>query len=145
MATALKKLTSRSIAAISAETALPQTTLNRRAANNTVPIQDLLTICRHYGLNLIDVLHEAGMVTRDEARQMRGMEGLGEYTTMELSEEVYNRELKRTLERQQRSDVTSLSARRRPVTVADVTEEDLMCEAAHPPEEGKAPDRDNYC
>lgn len=113
MASALKSLSGRrSIRAIADEVGIPQASLNRQSTSNSISVTDLLTICRHYEISVLDVLREAGMITREEARQMGGAKGLDAYTELELAEEVYNRELAKTVAKTKQSNVTSLSDRR---------------------------------
>lgn len=121
MATALKALTGqRSIRAIASDVGIPQATLNRQATNNDVPVQDLVNICLHYGISIVDVLKESGMLTAAEARQMRGVTGLDAYDQVDLAEEVYQRELARTLARQK--NVRRLSVSQGPDNVAPLRE-----------------------
>ena len=113
MASALKALSgTRSIRGIAEAVGMPQATLNRQATSNTISVIDLVTICRHYEISIVDVLRQAEMITRDEARQMGGAEGLDAYTELELAEEVYNRELAKTVAKTKQANVTNLSARR---------------------------------
>ena len=139
MTRALKRLTGASIARIANATGLPQSTLNRQAGKNDIPVADLLTICRTYKLSLIDLLQAAEFITAAEARHMRGATGLEAYTDLELAEAVYDRQLRKTRARER----ANLSVATPTVlTEDDVTNDWDLAADQHKP--GDEPDYDNY-
>lgn len=134
------------MAAIAKEIDVPRPTFNRQVLEQSIPARTLIDIARTYNLSILALLTALGLISLDEARAAAEVRGLDEYTTAELSKEVYERTARQLLAKHEArsGNIADLAGRRRPVTAADITEEDLMCEAAYTPEECETPDRDNY-
>lgn len=105
-----------SIAAIAKEIDVPRPTFNRQVLEESIPIRALIDITRAYGLSILDLLAGLGLITVEEARKAAGVQGLDDYTTAELSKEVYERTVKQVISRDETSpDVPNLSDRRRTI------------------------------
>lgn len=120
-----------------------------------LPVAVVVAMSEKYDVALLDGMVAAEYITEAQAQRERERYAIGTMSDQDLAAEVLRRldaardaqvaaVLEQPIDEPLPEDVPKLSDRRRRVTAADVTPEDLMGEAAYTPEDGETPDRDSY-